>query len=256
MMTLFQFKVISAIVILFVAVIAGWVPFRRRIVSQQGHDFPVGEALASGIFLGAGLIHMLPDAASGFAAAGYHYPIAFLLCGVSFLLLLLLEHFGREMRAHNHQGGENAATGFALLAVLMLSIHSLLAGAALGLSESFAATIIVLVAILAHKWAASFALSVQINKSALTTRQGMFYFALFAVMAPLGVIVSSDAVSSLSSHALATPIFNALAAGTFLYIGTLHGLNRAAMIQRCCNLKEFMYMIAGFVLMAVVAIWA
>ena len=47
----------------------------------------------------------------------------------------------------------------------------------------------------------------------------------------------------------------AASAGTFLYLGTLHGLSRAVMVQQCCNLKQYTFVIIGFSLMAIVAIW-
>ena len=62
-------------------------------------------------FLGAGLLHMLADASSDFYAANIHYPLSFLLAGGTFLILLLLEHIGREI--YEHHGTNNA---FAILA--------------------------------------------------------------------------------------------------------------------------------------------
>ena len=40
-----------------------------------------GEAFAAGIFLGAGLIHMLGDSQSAFDAANVDYPFAMVICG-------------------------------------------------------------------------------------------------------------------------------------------------------------------------------
>jgi len=48
---------------------------------------------------------------------------------------------------------------------------------------------------------------------------------------------------------------SALAAGTFLYLGTLHGLENATLVKPCCDLKRFYFVILGFGVMAVVAIW-
>ena len=74
-------------------------------------------------------------------------------------------------------------------------------------------------------------------------------------MTPLGIVLGDLVNQATDSYHLLTPIFSALAAGTFLYIGTLHGLRRATMIERCCNMREFSFMILGFAIMAVVAIW-
>jgi zinc transporter ZupT len=117
-----------------------------------------------------------------------------------------------------------------------------------------AGVFIILLAILAHKWAESFSLSVQINKTTLSIKSSLIIFFIFSIMTPLGIMLGSSIASMSSLHPLLEPIFSALAAGTFIYIGTLHGLSRSAMIQ-CCNLKHFSFLILGFVLMAVVAIW-
>lgn len=243
-------KLLSIIIILLATLIGGAYPFFKRLTKEKSYDFPIGEALAAGVFLGAGLLHMLGDSAKSFDAMGYNYPWPFLLAGITFLVLLLLEHLGREI--YQHQGANHA--GFALLTVIMLSIHSFLEGAALGLSNSFAMLMIIFLAILAHKWAASFALAMQINKSSIKTRWGVLLFLIFAFMTPTGVIFGSN-ITQTNVSPLLEPIFTALAAGTFLYLGTLHGLSRAIMVQSCCNLKNFNFVVIGFTIMAIVAIW-
>lgn len=250
-MDLASLKIIFAVIILAIAVAAGWIPFRKKLLTLDGRDFPRGEALASGVFLGAGLIHMLGDSSHNFNAMGVTYPLAFLLAGISFLTLLYLEHLSGEFREH-----QNAQSpSIAILAVIMLSVHSLFEGAALGLSKNFSTTLLIFIAIIAHKWAASFSLAVQINKSALRWKEGLLYFAIFCIIGPLGILLG-DSINQLSSlHNFWQPALTAIAAGTFLYIGTLHGLKRSVMVERCCNLHDFSYVIFGFVLMAVVAIW-
>ena len=86
-----------------------------------------GEAFAAGIFLGAGLIHMLGDSQSAFDMAQVDYPFAMVICGSVMLLLLWIEHLanrGMEIPSGNSKL-------LPLTAVAMLSIHSLLMGAAL-----------------------------------------------------------------------------------------------------------------------------
>ena len=51
-----------------------------------------GEAFAAGIFLGAGLIHMLGDAQSSFDEAQVSYPFAMVICGGIMLILLSTVH--------------------------------------------------------------------------------------------------------------------------------------------------------------------
>jgi zinc transporter 1/2/3 len=246
-------KLFMALAILFLALMGGFLPFKikKKYNNPHAFDFPVGESIACGVFLGAGLIHMLGDSAQGFMAAGCQYPFAFLIAGSSFLGLLLLEHLGSELQ----EQGPSASKSIALLSVVMLSIHSLFEGAALGMSGEIFTSLILGFAIIAHKWVASFSLSLQINKSALKFWPGVLCFLFFAFMTPVGIFLGHLVNQTTGSHPLWTPIFSALAAGTFLYIGTLHGLGRATMIHRCCNMREFLFMILGFAVMAVVALW-
>lgn len=243
-------KFIIALVIFTVAIAAAWIPFRQRTKTSQ-LDFPIGEALACGVFLGAGLIHMLGDASQDFSNSGFSYPFSYLIAGAVFLGLLWLEHLGREV--YEHQGAESPS--FAILALTMLSLHSFFAGAALGLAHSASVMTVIFIAIIAHKWAAGFALAVQLNKSSLAQSHRIRGFMIFAIMTPLGIFFG-DLVSHYTSQMpLMMPIFSSIAAGTFIYLGTLHGLSRAVMVEKCCNLKHYSFVILGFVLMAVVAIW-
>ena len=244
-------KIGMALGLLLISLVSGILPFYRKIKFNHV-DFPMGAALTSGVFLGAGLIHMLADANEEFVALGSHYPWAFLIAGSSFLLFLMLEHWVVEMQ---HHVTHSTLKHMAILATVMLSIHSLLEGAAVGLTRDVFTSIILLVAIAAHKWAESFALALQLNKSGLNSVLALGLFLLFALMSPLGILWGDCLNQVMSGWALLTPVFTALAAGTFLYIGTLHGLQRATMIESCCNLKEFCFVVLGFVLMAVVAFW-
>jgi hypothetical protein len=70
-------------------------------------------------------------------------------------------------------------------------------------------------------------------------------------MTPLGIILGYH-YRHLDLD-LYSPVCLAISAGTFLYFGTLHGLERCVMVQRCCNLKHYSYVILGFLFMAVVA---
>lgn len=243
-------KIISILLVLSVTLLAGAYPFFKKKTTPHQLQFPIGESLAAGVFLGAGLIHMLGDAMQQFYSLHVDYPLACLLTGTTFLFFLLLEHIAREVYHQKHNQNQ-----FTVIAVLMLSVHSFLAGIALGSAESIAVTFILLLAILAHKWAASFSLAVQINKTSFSMRSNLLLFMIFTCMLPLGIVAGNYTAHDIQHFRLMTPIFLSLAAGTFLYLGTLHGLDRAVMIKQCCNLKGFFYVIIGFSIMGLVAIW-
>lgn len=250
-MSLDTFKILSVVLIFVVTLLAGLYPFIRKFKTTKPLESPAAEALAAGVFLGAGLIHMLGDASQSFLSQGIEYPIAFVLAGGVFLLLLWFEHLGRRLYEH---GGSDSPT-FSILAMVILSIHSLLAGTVLGLSGSITMMVMILIAILAHKWAASFSLAVQLSKSRMSLRKAIMLFAVFTLMLPLGVGLGSSILKYTENYPLLEPIFYSLAAGTFLYLGTLHGLKQSMMVDKCCDLKNFTFVVIGFVLMAIVAIW-
>lgn len=244
-------KIFFAFSIFIVILLAGWYPFRKRIKDDQHFDFPVGETLATGVFLGAALLHMMPESNSLFNAMGYHYPLAFIITGAVFLIFLWFEHLGQEL--YHHQSAEHPA--FALLAWAMLSIHSVMLGAALGLAHYNSVIIMLFLAIITHKWAESFAIAVQLNKSSMSRNKNLVFFILFSLMTPLGIYLGWYFGHGVETNSVFDPILMAASAGTFLYLGTLHGLERCVLVERCCNLRDFSFVIIGFSLMAGVALY-
>lgn len=245
-------KFTYATIILLLTLFAGVYPFKKG-VTEHDHpfDFRSAESLACGVFLGAGLMHMLSEASELFHNQGYHYPIAFLLCGGVFLLFLWLEHLGKEYYHHNDKHNRY----FALIAVAMMSIHSLLAGSALGLSDDISMITLIFLAIISHKLAESFAIAMQLIKSNLNRQTSIIFFLIFSSMTPIGIFLGASLGNLHSSSNSLIPIFSALAAGTFLYLGTLHGLEKCVLVKQCCNLKYFSFVILGFVVMAVMALY-
>ncbi|CAM2969396.1 TPA: ZIP family metal transporter [Legionella pneumophila] len=244
-------KIIFAVSIFIVILIAGWYPFKKRLKDDKHIDFPIGETLATGVFLGAALLHMLPESNTLFKEMGYNYPFAFIITGVVFLIFLWFEHLGKEL--YHHHNAEHPA--FAILAWAMLSVHSLMLGAALGFTQYNSMIIMLFLAIITHKWAESLAIAIQLNKSSMSTRKSMVFFFFFSLMTPLGIYFGWYFGYGVETNSLFDPILIAASAGTFLYLGTLHGLERCVMVERCCNLSDFSFVIIGFLLMASVAIY-
>jgi len=244
-------KLFFALSVFIVILLAGWYPFKKRLKKSEHFDFPVGETLATGVFLGAALLHLLPESNAMFIQQGYQYPFAYLITGLTFLLFLWLEHVGKEL--YHHQRAEHPA--FALLAWIMLSIHSIVLGTALGFSQDYSIAIMLFLAIITHKWAESFAIAVQLNKTSLSTINNAILFLSFALMTPIGIYIGWYFGHGVETHSPVDPVLIAISTGTFLYLGTLHGLERCVMVERCCNLRYFSFVIIGFLLMASVALY-
>lgn len=248
-------KFLFALSILATSFFAGWYPFTQKRTKKD--DSSLGETIATGVFLGAGLIHMLPESSNAFSEMGYTYPFAFLITGLVFLIFLWFEHLCRELYHHkcNDPAHKHNHPAFAILAWLMLSIHSLVLGAALGLSQDFTLALMIFLAIIAHKWAESFSLAIQLKNSSMSNFKSKMFFLVFILMTPLGIFLGWYLNQEIKTNSLIDPFLLSISAGTFLYLGTLHGLEKCVMVERCCNLRHFSFVILGFLLMAVVGIY-
>ena len=134
----------------------------------------------------------------------------------------------------------------------IVAAPSFLLGAALGISDPTAAALI-FVAIIIHKGTAGFALALTMTRSTLTHRQSVTLFTCFALFTPLGIVFGNLAGEFMTSSAVfARAIVLALGAGTFLYMGTLHDMKRASLIEHCCKLSCFLWMLAGLSITALV----
>lgn len=187
-------------------------------------------SFSAGVMLGAGFIHMLPEAVEG---AGYKV-VPFVLVG--FLSLFLLERFvlvhvcaepgpapgapGHGQPGHDHAHG---ATGcqvhtLGLAAFLGLSLHTLVDGFALGAASHEAGLgFLVFLAILAHKVPSSFSLSAILAAEGWSRPRALLMNGAFALMVPAGAAIyvalsSAFPVDAFTSYALAG------SAGTFLHL--------------------------------------
>lgn len=212
-----------------------------------------GSALAGGIFLGAGVIHLLGDSHEYFAAVapGGDYPLFLMVGGVGFLLILLLE----KVLVRGSESGI-ASSQHPLLLMIVLSLHSLIAGTALGLEGGTAAAWGLLAAILAHKAFAAFALSVGFVAAAMPRARFFTLLAVFAATTPAGVVTGALLGDALQSDAALEleAIFDGLAGGTFIYVASMDIIG-GAFDRKAARWPTFAAIAAGFALMALLAIW-
>lgn len=241
----------AAALLIFVASMGTSLYFlKRKHATHHSETASVWEALASGIFLGAAFFHMLPDAIQDFALVypTVTYPIPELVCVGGFLLLLFLERLSltnEQARAKNY---------IPYILAVTLAIHALSEGAALGLETAYAETAMLCVAILAHKGSESFGLCMILLRYALPYRQILLILILFSMMTPLGILLGVIINSSDGNHLLSA-LFTAFAAGTFLYISTLHHVHFHHHGDEAQGMLEFACLAAGVMMMGAIAIW-
>lgn len=243
---------LAALVILLCGLAGGILALAARRTEAAEHIFSLGAALAGGIFLGAGLIHLLPDSASGFAAAlpGLDYPLAGLLAALGVAGLLYLERVALE------PGGERGRASSGYILAVTLSIHSVLAGAALGAEDTLAGSLVILLAIVGHKTSAAFALAVSLHRAGMGSARLMGLITLFSLTTPLGIGMGAgfSAMAAGSGEALFEAVFDGLAAGTFIYIAALDIIDDEFSGPGRRRLKYLLFA-AGLGLMALLALW-
>jgi zinc transporter ZupT len=245
----------AAGLIFVISFLAGLAPLKHKRLQEHSNWLRAAEAGASGIFLGAALFHMLPAAQTSFqqALGNVSYPYANLLCAFGFVTLLFLE----KINLHSTSKPSSTNNKLPLVLAIVLSIHAFTEGAAVGVNSVVANAFIISVAILAHKGSESFALAVNLAQSHLSTTAKWKIFFLFTLMTPLGIGIGALTKGFLigNSGQIAEASFNAFAAGTFLYIATLHQLQHPHDASHCDHFQELIATVIGLSLMAILAIW-
>ena len=141
------------------------------------------------------------------------------------------------------------------LLLVTLSIHSLIAGLTLGISSTAGATVL-LIAILAHKGAAGFALGSTFREAAVPVKTRIPALLVFVCSTPLGVILGGAAIDLFGgTDGAAVAWFKAVAAGTFLYVATLDIVREEFFPGGTNRGQRLLWALVGAGLMALVAIW-
>ena len=268
-------KLALLIVILVAGAAGAALPLVRRGVAARERLLGWGNAFAAGVFLAAGLVHMMPESDDTWASLGYDAPIAFALAALAFAFMLLVEHVLLPEQAHEEVhapsgerftriaerelGGsthdEHAAlSAYAVLTAL--SIHSLLAGLALGAEADLSEALVISAAIIAHKTAAGFALGVSLARSSLPRRVTWMLVALFATATPIGGLIGAALGASVGGELGATleAGFLSIAAGTFVYVATFDIL-RDEFPAPGGRFAKWCVMTAGILSMSALALW-
>lgn len=241
-----EFQAFSILIILACTLAGGWLPLRYPERARNREGFPLGKPFSCGVFLALSLVMMLP---SGFHLFGKAFPGALVpappvVAAVVFFVLLFLEH--READA----GTEGESGPFIpIFMTIMIAIPSLLLGVALGVSDTLQA-VVILLAIVAHKGSAGFALAMKMVRSSLTRSHTYILYGAFTCATPLGILIGNDVRDMLTGNemTIVKGVVLSAASGVFLYMATLHDLKRSPLVVHCHSHKGFIAMVLGFVL--------
>ncbi len=250
--------------------LGGALPLLRREAAGSERLLGWGNAFAAGIFLAAGLIHMLPDSDRIWHGLGWDYPMAFALAGAAFAFMLLVEHVMLPEQAHEvvhahsaerfarvdttHLEAHDRLSAYAVLTAL--SIHALLTGLALGAEADLSRALVISLAIVAHKSAAGFALGVSLVRSPIPSAHAWRMVALFALATPVGGLIGAALGGVAEGRAGETleASFLSIAAGTFIYVATFDIL-RDEFPAPGGRLLKWGILSAGVAFMGALAVW-
>ena len=247
---------IYLVLILLIAFAGGYFPFAKPGQVRTNGGFPRGEAFSSGVFLALSLTMLLPSAFHIFQKQlpEINYPIGSAIAIIAFLCLLAMEH----MTIHSIAGArsevdhERLPARIPLVMTTMIALPSFFLGTTLGMSDNTGATL-VFIAVILHKGTAAFALMLTMVRSTLSRTQTVILFTLFALSTPVGIIFGGFVHNELTaSTILIKATVLALGAGTFLYMGTLHEMKHASLIEHCGKRNCFLAMVAGLLITALV----
>ena len=224
-MDLISIKILSFFSILAIAIIGGSIPLWWAKWTESERFFSLGNAFAGGLFLGVGFMHLLPEGIEQLAHFS-GFPLGTAVATAGFALLLLIDRVlfpENDLGEAIKEAGTRTFYPYVLLG--MLSIHSIVAGVALGLEQHLAGAITLLVGILFHKGPAAFALILSARSGNVNPSRQRVFLGLFCLMTPLGILLGISGGSLFISedrlYLLLQGIFNAFAAGTFIYIAVI-----------------------------------
>ena len=238
------FRVIAAIVILVTTLIGSACTMCVRAAKWTSRL----ESLAGGVFLGAGLAHLLSDSYEDLSKVdSLKYPLAPAVALVTFIILTLVEFFSysehdaQVFTGSDHEGLvdsevtlDNLATGpnvipnsvfgremrmsmAAISLYIIMDIHSTIEGIALGITTSWSGLIAITCAIVGHKPVEAFALALILLKERPVKLWFWVLIALYVICSPVGV-VAGIFVEKISNN-LVLGMIAAFSAGTFLFVG-------------------------------------
>jgi solute carrier family 39 (zinc transporter), member 1/2/3 len=274
-MNLIELKLIFSVIAFTggaIGVLTAWVPRE----GARGERFMAwGDTFAGGVLAGAALIHLLSAGADSFRALdpSSKFPLAFVLAGAGFLLILLIEgviiadpdpsqsplHSGSRGASHevSPQIHSSEPHPFVFVLLLVLSIHSMIVGLTLGAQSSVTSTVIVLIAIMAHKSVAGFAPGISYRRAGHSLRGALPVAAFFSSMTPLGILAGTAIgalIPPVGQH-IFEAVFDSVGAGTFLYIATLD-IIRTEFELSGDRWQKWLLASLGFGVMGLLAVWA
>ena len=167
------------------------------------------------------------------------------------------DHVPSGVRLTSTVDGHRASTTMPLLLAVLFSVHSFIAGLALGVQSKFGGSALaILIAILGHKFVEALALASSFVKEGLGPTTALPALAVYCTMTPAGVLVGAFLVGAdLGPSATAIEaLVSGFGAGSFVYLGG-HQLALSRPESVVSKLQRALLALAGFSSMALLSLY-
>ena len=245
--------IIYTVALLAVSLLGAYMPYIKKLTDDQVHLLI---ALSAGIFLGILFFLLLPEAIHECEEGGIEEKYMMLTVLVAFLAILLVDvlikHFHMascpcecHQEQHRHRMGSFSA-------YIGLAIHAFIDGLVLAttlIADSDIAWI-ALLGMCVHKFVELFSLSSTFLLSDEDKRTVMKYMVSFALITPIGAIISFLILNGASVDGM-IGIPMAVSAGTFMYVA-LCDMIPEAFHRENQQLKSYLLLMVGIAIAAAV----
>ncbi|KAL3918545.1 MAG: hypothetical protein SGPRY_005974 [Prymnesium sp.] len=237
-----------------------------RLMSRRASPAPLSLAslLSGGVMLGAGLLHLLPDATE---SLGGEYPFANVLFAVGLVVPMVVEKLAHSSSQRKQllsaeaqetnpdmSDEEHPATFSPMLVMFALSFHSVLEGLAQGAATSLAMSFELLLVIILHKGLAAFALGCVFVQSAISRQRANALGLIFASATPVGIVVGLLLHVGLEGETWVACAI-ALASGSFCFVALQEVIPAELNSRRAPIAMQLSALSVGFTAMAVLAVY-
>lgn len=251
-MDLVSGKLIYSAIIILMALGGGLAPLLLGIEGRQ-RLFSQSYEFARGVFLGLGVLHLLPDAIHGLPHGSFTFSLLVncALASAAFVSIWFI-----EKRVHDFNQQCDHEKWLSYLLVLLLSLHSFLAGVALGIEDDSNALFFIFLAIISHKALATFAMVVSMRIHHFSKKRTFNLLMVFVCMTPLGALVGHLLMQNFTelSSSTARALFDASLAGVFTYLGTAHQLHHHGADAHAPHHHAYPFAL-GITLMGIATYW-
>eukprot|EP01135_Chromosphaera_perkinsii_P005365 Nk52_evm46s343 gene=Nk52_evmTU46s343 len=154
--------------------------------------------------------------------------------------------------SHEESGEHGHFFFFALAVMVVMCMHGLIEGLALGFESNVESGLPVLVAVLVHKGFEGLAIGISVSKVRSSAVKQALICAIFVIMSPLGVGIGMIFQHTSDNVEIACGILMGLGSGSFIYISTM-------VFKENFGTQQWSRMFAavlGFTVIAVCLIWA